>query len=452
MSINVFSNRRFSTFIGVFALTAACAYAQSTQDLLATANGFTFGFKDLPPIYLANYSKLPNALADIGREALDSLIAEKLIAHEANLRKTTVPELLEIEVIQRAPKPTAAQVKAVYTANRKELAGKSLEEVRPEIVEFLSGEAREKALDKFIAQLKLKHKFTLASKTAKASSSQETIIATFSGGKISNEDFQRRSKPNTFELESSLYENTLAALEEKIFLTLLEAEANKQRIETSELIAQEITNKSREFTDEERELLEDALRRKLYSQYSVRILLKEPEVFVQKVSADDDPSIGDPNSPVAIVMFTDFQCPACAASHPILKKVIAEFPGKVYFVLRDFPLNRHRNAFLAAQAANAANAQGKFFEYVEILYANQENLDSASLINFAGQLGLDKNKFEQDLTNGRFNKEVNDDIADGKSYAITSTPAIFVNGVKVFNLSARGFRRAITAALEKSSK
>ena len=133
-----------------------------------------------------------------------------------------------------------------------------------------------------------------------------------------------------------------------------------------------------------------------------------------------------------------------------LKRVLDAYEDKIHFVVRDFPLeNIHENAFRAALAANAARAQGKFFEYVDVLYRNQDALDKASLLKYAAELGLNGKQFELDFTDARAQAEVKKDQADGRSYGIGGTPAIFVNGVKVHRLSADAFRRAIDRALSK---
>jgi protein-disulfide isomerase len=164
----------------------------------------------------------------------------------------------------------------------------------------------------------------------------------------------------------------------------------------------------------------------------------------------DDPQTGIATAPITVVMFTDFQCPACSRTHPVLKQALAAYGDKIRFVVRDFPLeNIHENAFQAALAANAAREQGKFFEYVEVLYRNQEALDKASLLKYATEVGLNAKQFELDFTDARAKAEVKKDQADGRSYGIGGTPAIFVNGVKVHRLSADGFRRAVDAALKK---
>jgi protein-disulfide isomerase len=149
-------------------------------------------------------------------------------------------------------------------------------------------------------------------------------------------------------------------------------------------------------------------------------------------------------------MFSDFQCSACAAVHPLLKEAIASFPQKVRFVIRDFPLESiHKDALAAARAAGAANAQGKFFQYIQILYKNQKAQDEASLRKYAADLGLNMSQFDLDFKSDKILGEIKKDIADGESFAITSTPTVFVNGRRVADLSVGGFKKAIEAALSK---
>ncbi|MBK9766624.1 MAG: thioredoxin domain-containing protein [Chloracidobacterium sp.] len=194
----------------------------------------------------------------------------------------------------------------------------------------------------------------------------------------------------------------------------------------------------------------DDLSGRLFAKYNVKIQLVAPEPPVENISVDDDPAQGPANAPVTIVMFSDFQCPACSATHPILKKAIAEFPGKIRFVVRDFPLTSiHENAFNAALAAGAATAQGKFFEYSDLLYQRQDALDPVSLKRYAAELGLNVKQFEIDFSSEKIAAEVLKDKSDGENYGIGGTPTVFVNGVRVRQLSATGFRKAITKALVK---
>jgi protein-disulfide isomerase len=151
-------------------------------------------------------------------------------------------------------------------------------------------------------------------------------------------------------------------------------------------------------------------------------------------------------------MFSDFECSACSATHPVLKKVLTAYPENVRLVVRDFPLESvHPNAFKAALAANAARAQGKFFEYIEILYSNQQSLDDTSLKKYAGELGLNLKQFELDLASEKAAAEIRKDMADGTRFGARGTPTIFVNGVRVHHISSESLRRAIDRALGRAT-
>jgi protein-disulfide isomerase len=247
-----------------------------------------------------------------------------------------------------------------------------------------------------------------------------------------------------------VYENLQADLEVAVLNTLVADEAKARNIDTGSFIAAEITDKLRTFTEDERAVIEGDLMRRLFTKYNVKILLPRPAPIVHNVSVDDDPQTGSATAPVTIVMFTDFQCPACSGTHPVLKRAIEGYGDKVRFVVRDYPLeNIHPDAFNAALAANAARAQGKFNEYAEILYRNQQALDKPSLVKYAEELGLNVKQFELDFSDARTASEVKKDQADGRGYGIGGTPAIFVNGIKVHRLSLNGFRSAIDRALAK---
>lgn len=424
--------------------------AQTPNQILATANNQNFTVKDLAPEARQAFENLPATIADVRRQLLEQQIVEILLESEAAAHKTTPEKLVETQVNNKVPKPTDKEIQAVYEANRAAIGDKTLEEVHPQIVNFLQRDTKQKVFDGFISNLKIKYKAALGKDVNAANLKPFDVLATAGGKQISAESFDAKNKSTLNDFEADVHDAARQSLEQTVYSSLLAAEAKAQNIDTSDLIAREISDKLKEFSDDEREKLESALQKKLFQKYSAKILLKEIAPVAQNISADDDPSQGAVNAPVTVVMFSDFQCPACSAAHPVLKKIIAEYAGKIRFVERDFPLTQiHENAFRAALAANAANAQGRFFEYIELLYNNQNSLDAASLKEFASKIGLDRKRFDTDLDGEKYAAEVRKDIEDGKRYGITGTPTIFVNGVKVRQLSAKAFRDAIEKALNK---
>jgi protein-disulfide isomerase len=139
---------------------------------------------------------------------------------------------------------------------------------------------------------------------------------------------------------------------------------------------------------------------------------------------------GNPAATVTVVEFTDFQCPSCAQTHPVVERLMGEMGDRVKFVVRDFPLSMHAEAFKAAEAAEAAREQGKFWDYITVLYRNQSALQVEKLKEYATALGLDRAKFDAALDGGKFKEKVQRDILDGQKLGVNATPTLFVNGVR----------------------
>ena len=156
---------------------------------------------------------------------------------------------------------------------------------------------------------------------------------------------------------------------------------------------------------------------------------------VVDVSADDDPVKGNANAPVTIIEFSDFQCPFCAKFFTETLSLIDEKyinTGKVKLVYRDFPLeNIHPQATPAAQAAECADEQGKYYEYHDKLFENQQLLSLDNYKRWAVELGLDAKQFNDCVDSKKYASEVQKDLADGSAAGVTGTPAFFINGKSV---------------------
>ena len=425
-------------------------FAQNPEEVLATANNQTFTFKDLAPSVREAFENLPKLIAEKRKELLEQQIAGILLETEAAARKTTVEKLLEKEVSLKIPNPTDAQIQAVYDANRAAIGDKTVKEVRPQIVVFLRRDLEQKAFTDYFSTLKTKYKVSIGKDVNAPNVAASDVLGTVGGKQITSDAFEAKNKLALYEIKAEIYDQTRDTLEQLLFSTLLVAEANSQKIQASDLIAREVTDKMREFADVEREQLQNDLQKKLFQKYDAKILLKDPAPVAQNISTAGSPSKGKQDAPVTVVMFSDFQCSHCAAAHPVLQRVMAEYDGKIRFVVRNYPLESiHENAFRAALAANAAHAQGKFFEYIEILYRNQDKLDTESLKKYAAQVGLNQKQFDLDLGSEKIAAAVRQDLKDGTSYGVGSTPTVYVNGVKVRANSAQGFRRAIQRALKQ---
>ena len=183
-----------------------------------------------------------------------------------------------------------------------------------------------------------------------------------------------------------------------------------------------------------------------------------------KISADDDPIIGDPNAPITIIEFSDFQCPFCARFHvQTLPSIYEEYieQGKVKLVFRDFPIqNIHPNALPAAVAAECANEQGKFKDMHDILFETQsqwnkiETVAALSLFSqYASDMQIDQEKFESCIASGKYIEEIRKDLEDGRDYGVSGTPGFFVGNDEIGYVELKGaqpfesFKKIIDAQL-----
>jgi protein-disulfide isomerase len=143
-------------------------------------------------------------------------------------------------------------------------------------------------------------------------------------------------------------------------------------------------------------------------------------------------SLGPETAKVTLVEFSDFQCPYCAAAHDTVHQVRERYP-QVRIVFRHFPLAFHEHARIAAQAAVAAHAQGKFWPYHDRLFQRQNALDRKSLEGYAQELGLDVPAFKKGLDDNSFDAQVEADLALGRSVRVDGTPTMFINGRRAEN-------------------
>ena len=175
---------------------------------------------------------------------------------------------------------------------------------------------------------------------------------------------------------------------------------------------------------------------------------------VYKVDAGNAPSVGPKSAPVQIVMFSDFQCPFCSRVVPTIKEIEDKYKGKVRLSFRNFPLPFHDKAMPAAEAAMAASEQGKFWEMHDKLFANQQNLDRPNFEKFAGEIGLNVDKFKADLDSGKLKQAVNADVQYANSLGGgMGTPTFFINGRKVAGaMPFASFAQIIDEELKKKGK
>ena len=160
-----------------------------------------------------------------------------------------------------------------------------------------------------------------------------------------------------------------------------------------------------------------------------------------------DHSEGPLDAPLVLVEYGDYQCPYCGAAYPIVKRVQKRLGGRLRFVFRNFPLtNIHPDAQRAAETAEAAGAQGKFWEMHDYLFENQPSLDDpAYFLRFAGKLKLDTARLEREIAGHVHLSRIEEDYLSGIRSGVNGTPTFFVNGIRYDGYPEFG---PIVAALE----
>jgi protein-disulfide isomerase len=163
---------------------------------------------------------------------------------------------------------------------------------------------------------------------------------------------------------------------------------------------------------------------------AVRVMMESPRFEV--TLTDADPSLGNPTAPVTIVEFSDFQCPFCLSVVPTLKKIRDVYGDKVRLVWKDFPLTQiHPQAFKAGEAGHCAAEQGKFWEFHDQVFANQQAMQPEDLKRYAAGVGIDAERFTACLDTSKHAEIVRDGVAQGTRLGVNSTPTVFVNGRRV---------------------
>lgn len=151
---------------------------------------------------------------------------------------------------------------------------------------------------------------------------------------------------------------------------------------------------------------------------------------VADISVDDDAVLGDPDAPVTIIEFSDYECPYCKRGYDVVQQIKEKYidTGKVKFVYRDFPLSFHQNAKNAAMAAECAGDQDKYYEMHDQIFENQKKITETDLKVYAEDIGLNMTTFNDCFDNETHADEIQADFEAGREYGVTGTPAFFVNG------------------------
>jgi protein-disulfide isomerase len=284
-------------------------------------------------------------------------------------------------------------------------------------------------------------------------------------------------------LRLALFESRRRALDELVAQELFAREARTRGVKPDALVQQEVLSRVAAVQDSEieawyrdnpdrvrgasleqvRETIRQYLRQQRVNQASaaliarlkaatrVEILLEPPRVSVSV--PEGAPTLGPAQAPVQIVEFSDFQCPYCAQVAPVLRALPGTYGDKVRIIFRNFPLVIHPQAVGAAEAAQCAHVQGKFWEYHDRLFANQQALGPDDLKRQAATVGLDASAFGACLDGHTFAGAVEADAREAQRYGVSATPTFFINGRFVSGaLSREAFQQIIDEELGRAGK
>lgn len=289
-------------------------------------------------------------------------------------------------------------------------------------------------------------------------SADTTPIAIVEGQPIFMGDLAGATAAKLLQIHQQEYEAESQALDMLIRRKVVEIEARKQGISVDQLYQKEVDSKITDPSDAEAKgyylaiksqttqsfstLLPQIKRRmkegevqeardrfadSLRSKSEVAILLQPPKIN----TGENDPARikGDPNAPITIVEFADYQCPYCGRAEPTVEDLLKKFDGKVKLAFRDFPLSAiHPFAEGAAEAGRCAEAQHKFWPMHDAMYANQSKLAEDDLIKTASGLGMDEQSFASCLKASTYKSAIQQDQEAGQKAGVNGTPAFFING------------------------
>lgn len=290
-----------------------------------------------------------------------------------------------------------------------------------------------------------------------ARSNSNQLLVEINGVKITLADFERKHPAALFQAQNSFYDAQKKAVDAFVDEYLLEEQAKKENLTVTQLFEKHVTSKIPKDPSDEalrvyyegvdtaepyesvKSKIVDALRQRrtlklrtayiqsLRSQATIAMKLAPPRA---EISLKDTTPRGPSSATVALVEYADYECPYCQQITPILQKLEAEYKDKIAFAYKDYPLPMHGNAQKAAEATRCAEAQGKYWEFHDVLFEKKQ-LDVASMKGFARDLKLDGAKFDKCLDTGEKAESVRLHAAEAQSLGLQGTPSFFVNGRSV---------------------
>jgi protein-disulfide isomerase len=458
--------------------------AKPPADVAAMVNGTKVTFKEVDEPIQAKIDELQKQVVQARHNELERQIGARLLQWEAKRRGIPIDKL-ETEILSRVKEPTEADAQEYYDKNKDQIQGE-FNDVQESIIGYLRGQRQQEAMNSAADKIRPAAKVQVLiadPPVPKTEAERAKVLATVNGSPITSANIEDALRSGLFDAKTQIYLLRKQSLDARINTILLEAEARKRNVTPRELFESEIArtlqpvkeSDARKFYEENKERIaggyiqvrgqiieylegqeqtraSSAFADKLRTNAKLQNYLTAPESPLFEISTDDQPWRGNVDAPVTVIEFTDFQCPSCGRTQPILDQVINEMGPKVRLVVRDFPLEMHQYAQKAAEAAEAARAQGKYWEYAAVLFQHQTELQVDKLKEYASQVGLDRTKFDKALDSGQYVDQVKRDLKEGTDLGVNSTPSIFVNGRKVQDKTAEGLKAAIEAAMKSATR
>ncbi len=453
--------------------------SQVLPEALAIVNGVRITARDIEKATGDSVRQLQGQVVEARKRELDLLINSRLLSVEAKKRGISTTKLLEQEVVSKVKAPMDTEVQNFYEQNKARIQS-DFQDAREQILRYLLDQRQRLEAKKFADRLRTasETKIYIAEFTPPRNEAERAVLlATVNGEKITSADVEDSLKPIVFDVQTKVYKLRKDELDLSVNDMLLVQEAQKRQVTTNALLDAEVKPKgvnaeqARTYFERNKDRIsgdfaqtrdsimqyleqievrvaERAFVEKLRAAASIQTFLVVPESPVFSVSTVDQPSLGRTGAPVTVVIFTDYQCPSCAALHPSLERLVKEYGDKVRLVTRDFPLTQHSQAFKAAEAAEAAREQGRYWEYAQLLMRNQSALSEDKLKAYATELALDRPRFDAALTSGKFAEMVQRDIEEGIKLGINATPTVFINGRRVSAKSYDELKANVEAAFK----
>jgi len=315
-----------------------------------------------------------------------------------------------------------------------------------------------------------------ASDTA-GSTGTDAVVVEVNGVKLTIADLEKKNPSSLFQARTTYYEAQRKVIESMVDDYLLEQQARKEGIAVPELLERHVNAAIGKDPSEEslrvyyegvdtaepyevvRGKILDALRQRriakartaylqsLRSQVPIILRLEPPRA---PISMKDVPVRGAAASRVTVLEYADFECPYCQQIHPVLERLETEFKGKLALAYKDYPLPMHPDAQKAAEAAHCAGAQGKYWEYHDILFTKKQ-LAVSALKQYARDLNLATATFDNCLDKDQMATVVSEQAGEAQALGVQGTPTILVNGRLVNgNLTYEKLRALIVEELNST--